>query len=223
MLRPSGKRRMPPRAMARRGGSLQPSMYIMPLTRWTSRSPATPVPYSFQQRQRAKIFGSNGRFGTSFCQVSQSSVCGERSGGGGYCHAPVGSFRPSEPSTRVSSPTMPFDSSSFPFRPTNGPPRRGPPCPGPAGRLPPPPHGDPSPRRVRHRLLAVAVLPRAARLDDEALVPVVGNRRDQAVDPLVVEQLLVPARRTQLRPRDLPGERVPAVVEIAGRDALDTG
>ena len=101
--------------MARRGGSLQPSMYIMPLTRWTSRSPATPVPYSFQQRQRAKIFASNGRLGTSFCQVSQSSVCGERSGGGGYCHAPVGSLRPSEPSTSVRSPMTPFAISSFAF------------------------------------------------------------------------------------------------------------
>jgi len=32
------------RAMARRGGSFHPSMYIIPLTRWTRRSPATPVP-----------------------------------------------------------------------------------------------------------------------------------------------------------------------------------
>src|SRR2546426_8149368 len=53
------------------------------------------------------MFGSNGRFGTSFCQVSQSSVCGDKSGGGGYSHAPVGSFRPFQPSTSVRSPSTP--------------------------------------------------------------------------------------------------------------------
>src|SRR6267143_5399276 len=87
----------------------------MPLTRWTSKSPATPVPYSFQQRQRAKIFGSKERFGTVPCQVSQSSVSGERSGGGGYSHAPVGSLRPSEPSTSVKLPTAPCASISLAF------------------------------------------------------------------------------------------------------------
>src|SRR5256886_7191508 len=53
------------------------------------------------------MFGSSGRFGTSFCQVSQSSVCGDKSGGGGYSHAPVGSFRPFQPSTSVRSPSTP--------------------------------------------------------------------------------------------------------------------
>ena len=92
-----------------------PVMNSMPLTRWTSRSPAKPVPYSFQQRQRAKILGSNGRFGTVPCQVSQSSVCGERSGGGGYSQAPVGSFRPSHPSIIISSPSVPCAIMSFAF------------------------------------------------------------------------------------------------------------
>src|SRR6266700_1413581 len=54
MLRPSFQRRMPPTAAACFGGSLIPNMNIMPLIKWTSRSPATPVPYSFQQRQRAR-------------------------------------------------------------------------------------------------------------------------------------------------------------------------
>src|SRR5438309_4614100 len=117
MLRPSLKRRISPRAMARLGGSFQPSMKFIPLTRWTRRSPARPVPYSFQQRQRAKylgeVSGSQGRLVASPCQVPQSKLLRERSGGGGYSHAPVGSFRPSEPSTRVRVPTMPLARSSL--------------------------------------------------------------------------------------------------------------
>src|SRR5437773_1122133 len=84
MLRPSFHRRMPPTALACLGGALIPTMNIMPLTRWTSRSPATPVPYSFQQRHRAKILGSNARLGTVPCQVSQSRFLGESSGGGAF-------------------------------------------------------------------------------------------------------------------------------------------
>src|SRR6267143_3018297 len=85
----------------------------MPLTRCTSRSPATPVPYSFQQRQRANRLASNGRLGTVPCQVSQSRLRGERSGGGGYCHAPVGSFRPNHTSTSMRSPSAPWEISSL--------------------------------------------------------------------------------------------------------------
>ena len=96
MLRPSGNRRIAPSDIAFFGGAFQPSIKFMPLTKWTSRSPASPVPYSFQQRQRAKIFGLNGTLGTVPCHVSQSRFDGERSGGGGYSHAPVGSLRPSE-------------------------------------------------------------------------------------------------------------------------------
>src|SRR2546425_5908303 len=90
---------MPPTALACLGGALIPTMNIIPLIRCTNRSPATPVPYSFQQRQRAKMKGSNGRLGTVPCQVSQSRFLGDKSGGGGYSHAPVGSLRPSQPST----------------------------------------------------------------------------------------------------------------------------
>src|SRR5205809_852754 len=113
MLRPSFQRRMPPTANACAGGAVIPSMNIMPLTRCTSRSPATPVPYSFQQRQRAKMLGSKARLGTVPCQVSQSRVCGDRSGGGGYCHAPVGLLRPSQPSTSIRSPIIPCAISSL--------------------------------------------------------------------------------------------------------------
>src|SRR2546430_10403779 len=104
---------MPPTALACLGGALIPSMNIIPLTRCTSRSPATPVPYSFQQRQRAKMSGSNGRLGTVPCHVSQSRFLGERSGGGGYSHAPVGSLRPSQPSTSIRSPSVPCAISSL--------------------------------------------------------------------------------------------------------------
>src|ERR1051325_2799435 len=80
MLRPSFQRRMPPTALACLGGALMPTMNIIPLTRCTSRSPATPVPYSFQQRHRAKMRGSSGRLGTVPCHVSQSRFEVERLG-----------------------------------------------------------------------------------------------------------------------------------------------
>src|SRR5438034_5629465 len=59
------------------------------------------------------MLGSNARLGTVPCQVSQSRVRGDRSGGGGYCHAPVGSFRPSHPSTSIRSPSIPCAISSL--------------------------------------------------------------------------------------------------------------
>src|SRR4029077_14058697 len=76
-----------------------------------------PVPYSFQQRQCAKylgdISGSQALCGAVPCQVSQSSVLRERSKGGGYSHAPVGSLRPREPSTIMRSPMVPCAMSSL--------------------------------------------------------------------------------------------------------------
>src|SRR5258708_15268229 len=91
----------------------------MPLTRCTSRSPARPVPYSFQQRQRAKylgeVSGSHGRLVASPCQVFQSKLARERPGGGGYSHAPVGSLRPYVPSTREILPMMLFARGSLAF------------------------------------------------------------------------------------------------------------
>src|SRR6266480_1845213 len=91
-----------------------PSMNIIPLIRWTSKSPATPVPYSFQQRHRAKMIGLKGFFGeTSPCQVSQSRFAGERSNGGGYCQAPQESLRPIHPYTSIKSPREPWAIISF--------------------------------------------------------------------------------------------------------------
>src|SRR3974390_583569 len=107
MLRPSFQRTIPPVAKARDGAWLSPATNIMPLTRCTIRSPATPVPYSFQQRQRAKVTGSNGFLGAAPSQVSQSKLSDARPGGGGYSQAPVGSLRPSESSTDSNSPMAP--------------------------------------------------------------------------------------------------------------------
>ena len=53
-------------------------------------------------------------------------------------------------------------------------------------------------------------------------VPVIGHRGDDAVDLLVVQQLLIAARRRQVGAGDFAGERVAAIVEIAGGGALDT-
>src|SRR6266567_1419356 len=108
MLRPSFQRKMPPKAEAERGGSFHPSVTSMPLIKWTIRSPPTPVPYSFQHRQRAKRNLSKGILGASFSQVSQSTVWGEASGGGGYSQAPLGSFRPKLSSTISTSPMAPL-------------------------------------------------------------------------------------------------------------------
>src|SRR5258708_20314514 len=113
---------MPPKADACLGGSLIPRTNCIPLSKWTSKSPARPVPYSFQQRQRANRYGSNGFFGAVPNQVSQSRFWGDRSAGGGYSQAPVGSLRPKLPSTRLSSPISPLSYRSFTSAPTTHPP-----------------------------------------------------------------------------------------------------
>src|SRR5260370_38745681 len=106
---------MQPKADARLGASLIPRTNCIPLSKWTSKSPARPVPYSFQQRQRANRKGSNGFFGAVPSQVSQSRFSGDKSAGGGYSHAPVGSFRPSLPSISLRSAIEPLASSRFDF------------------------------------------------------------------------------------------------------------
>ena len=82
----------------------------------------------------------------------------------------------------------------------------------------------PCARGVRHRLLAIDVLARVAGIHHHPLVPVIGHRRHDAVDVLAVEQFLVAARSGQARiARDLSGQRVTAVVQVGGGDALDAG
>ena len=73
---------------------------------------------------------------------------------------------------------------------------------------------------VRHRLLAVNVLPRRNRVHGNLLMPVVGHRHDDSFNVLVVENLLVPSRGADLRTRNLLRQRVPPVIKIARRNTL---
>jgi len=77
---------------------------------------------------------------------------------------------------------------------------------------------------VRHWLFAIDILARVAGVHHHALVPMVGHRRHDAVDIFAVQEFLVAARCGELGiPGDLPGQRVAAIVEVGGRDALHTG
>src|SRR5687767_4956295 len=77
-------------------------------------------------------------------------------------------------------------------------------------------------RRVRHRLLAVHVLAGAHRVDQDLPVPVVGHRDDHAIDVPVLEKRLIPARDGEIGPDDLPRQGMPTIVEVTGRDTLDS-
>ncbi len=165
----------------------------MPLIKWTSRSPATPVPYSFQQRQRAKIRGSNARLGTVPCHVSQSRFCGERSVGGGYSHAPVGSLRPSESldqhqiaehALRDQFPGFGADHRTHALRADLD---------DASGFLRGRHHLHAFRGAVRHGLFDVNIFARAERVHDDLLVPMVGNGGDDAVDVFVLEQFVIAA------------------------------
>src|SRR4051812_46736052 len=90
---------MPPRAEAERGAWFQPSVNSIPLSRWTMRSPPTPVPYSLQQRHRTKRSGLSRILGAWLSHVSQSRLDVDRFGGNGYCQAPFGLFLPYVTST----------------------------------------------------------------------------------------------------------------------------
>ena len=72
-----------------------------------------------------------------------------------------------------------------------------------------------------HRLLAVDVLPGAHRIDHDLPMPVIGHGGNNAIDVLVVEQLLVSTRHREIRPNDLAGESVATIVEVARGRALD--
>src|SRR6185437_13426801 len=80
---------------------------------------------------------------------------------------------------------------------------------------------------VGHRFLAIDVLTGVAGIHDDFPVPVVRNGCDHAIDLLVVQQILVRARRRHGLARrladDLVRERVAIVIEVAGRHALDAG
>src|SRR5207247_4599321 len=78
-------------------------------------------------------------------------------------------------------------------------------------------HGHAVGRAVRHRLLAVDVLAGAHLVPHHLLVTVIGNRRHDALDVLVLEERLIAARDGQVRPDDLAGQRVPTVAQVTSR------
>ena len=192
----------------------------MPLIRWTSRSPATPVPYSFQQRQRAKVNGSKGFFGTVPCQVSQSRVCGDRSGGGGYSQAPVGSLRPSVASIRLRSPIAPLAIEFLGLGTKDGAGALRADLHDAIGLLCGGHHGQAVCRVVRHGLLAIDILAGSECVHDDLLMPVIGNRDDDGVDIFGVEQFLIAPRGANRFAYDLAGEQMATIVEVRGGNAL---
>src|SRR5882724_7989431 len=77
-------------------------------------------------------------------------------------------------------------------------------------------------RGVGHGLFAVDVFAGVDGVNDDLLVPMIGDGGDEAVDLLVVEKILITARGGDFFADNFLGERVAAVVEIASRDAFDT-
>ena len=85
-------------------------------------------------------------------------------------------------------------------------------------------HFDAVLRGVRHRLFAVDRFSGADGIDDDLFVPVIGNRGEDAVDVLVVEEIFVAARDHQVGlAGDFAGQQVAAVVQIGRGDAFDAG
>ena len=76
---------------------------------------------------------------------------------------------------------------------------------------------------MRHGLLAVHVLAGGNGVDDDLLMPMIGNGNDNRVDLFVIEQLFVAPRGLDGLADDLFREFVAAVVKIAGGNALDAG
>ena len=74
-----------------------------------------------------------------------------------------------------------------------------------------------------HGLFAVDVFAGADGVDDDLLVPMVGNGGNEAVDFLVVEKFFVAARGGNFLADDFLSEQMAAVVEVGGGDAFDAG
>src|SRR5260370_20105694 len=74
-----------------------------------------------------------------------------------------------------------------------------------------------------HGLFAVDVFSGVDGVDDDLLVPMVGNGGDEAVDFFVVEEIFVAARGGNVLADNFLGESVAAVVEGASGDAFDAG
>ncbi len=74
---------------------------------------------------------------------------------------------------------------------------------------------------MRQRLLAIHVLARGAGVDDHLPMLVIGNRDDDRIDILAVENLLVIAGRGDGLADRLLGGDVAAIPQIANPDALN--
>ena len=75
---------------------------------------------------------------------------------------------------------------------------------------------------MRHRLLAVDVFACLDRIHHDLSVVVVGHGDDDTVDVATIEQILITRGRRQAGVvGQLPGQRVTAIVQIRGSDALD--
>ena len=85
-------------------------------------------------------------------------------------------------------------------------------------------HGHAFGGGVRHGLFAVDVFSGGSSVNDDALVPVVGNGGDDAVDVLAIEEFLIFAGDGEIGlAGDFAGELMTAIPEIGGADALDAG
>ena len=82
-------------------------------------------------------------------------------------------------------------------------------------------HGDTIGGRVGHGLLAVDVFAGVYGVDDNLLVPMIGDGGDEAVNFFVVEEIFVAARGGDFLADNFLSESVAAVVEVASGDALD--
>ena len=84
-------------------------------------------------------------------------------------------------------------------------------------------HGDTVGGRVGHGLFAIDVFAGADGVDDDLLVPMIGDGGDDAVNFFVVEELLIFARSFDFVADDFLCEGVAAVVKICGGGAVDSG
>src|SRR6267143_528555 len=84
-------------------------------------------------------------------------------------------------------------------------------------------HGDSVGGGMGHRLFAVDVFAGADGVDDNLVVPMIGDGGDEAIDFFVVEQIFVAERGGDFLADNYLGERVAAVVEIASGDTFDAG
>ena len=185
------------------------------------RSPPTPVPYSRQQRQRAKRMGRRESWAFHSARCPNRDSAAKDPSGGGYCHAPLGSLRP-----MVSSTNLHFADGAFVVQFAGLRAERG------ADSLradlhdavirpaPPPPWRNPAPRCATWASRNKCLCPRCRRPPPRACANV-GHGGDDAVDIFAVEQFLVAAGGGQTRVvGNFLGEGMTAILKVGCADAL---